>query len=276
MENVGLLQYLTTGQLLPTGSVVHRLDPRVRLLGFLGLLVALVLVGRVGPAALALGATVGLIVLARVPLRYALRGLWLMLPWLALVALVQIAFGVGDTPDCAVVFAWGPLRLTVCTLQFTLVTLMRFAGLMLTVGLLTWTSSVPDLARGLAALAAPLDRLRLPAHQLAMVGVIAIRFVPTMALELERLQKAQAARGADLGRGRLGFLQRVRRTLPLVVPLFVVALRRAERLAEAMEARAYGGGRGRGRYARLHFRWIDWLALGLVVLFVIVVLALNM
>lgn len=269
MRNLGLSQYLMTGQVLPTQSLVHRLDPRTRLLGFLGLLIVLVTASRLGPAALALGATVGLVALARVPWRYALRGLWLLLPWLLLVALMQIIFGLGNTAGCPTLLVWGPLSLTPCVLRFALLTLTRFAGLALLVGLLTWTSAVPDLARGIKALASPLDRLGLPAHELAMVAVIAIRFIPTMALELERLQKAQMARGAGLEGRQAGFLRRVRRTLPMIVPLFVLALRRAERLAEAMEARVYGGGRGRGRYARLRFQWIDWVALGLVMLFVI-------
>jgi energy-coupling factor transport system permease protein len=275
MEDFGLLKYLTTGQVLPTGSPIHRLDPRTRLLGFLGLLVVFVASSRVGPAALALGATVGLLVLARIPLGYALQGLWLLLPWLLVIALIQVAFSVGDAAGCPLLLSWGPLRLTFCTLRFALLTLIRFVGLVLLVGLLIWTSPIPGLVRGLEALAGPLDRLGLPAHELAMVGVIAVRFVPTMALELERLRKAQAARGADLGRGRAGFLQRVRRTLPLIVPLFVLALRRAERLAEAMEARAYSGGRGRGRYACLRLRPADWLALGLLALFVAIALGVQ-
>lgn len=273
MENLGLLSYLTTGQVLPTGSPVHRLDPRTRLLGFLGLLAVFVAASGLAPAALALVVTLGLVALARIPLRYALRGLWLLLPWLLVFALLQLAFGVGDRPGCPVLATWGPLRLTFCTLRFASVTLMRFAGLALLVGLLTWTSRIPDLARGIEALADPLARLGLPAHELAMVGVIAMRFVPTMAMELQRLEKAQAARGADLGHGRGGLVKRVRRTLPLIVPLFVLALERAERLAEAMEARAYRGGRSRGRYARFHFGRVDWLALGFIALFVAVIIS---
>lgn len=270
MENLGLLGYLTTGQVLPTRSPIHRLDPRTRLLGFLSLLAVLVAAKRVAPATLALGVTLGLVVLARIPLRYALQSLRLLLPWLLVAALVQLAFGVGGEPGCPPLVAWGALRLTSCTLQFVLVTLMRFVGLVLLVGLLMWTSRIPDLMHGIEALASPLDRVGLPAHKLAMVGVIAVRFVPTMAMELQRLEKAQAARGADLGHGRARLVKRVRRTLPLIVPLFVLALERAERLAEAMEARAYGGGRGRGQYARLHFEWMDWLTLALVGLFVAV------
>jgi len=269
---MGLLDYLKTGQTLPTNSLLHRLDPRTRLLGLLGLLLVWVVIRHVGLALGILVLELGLIVVARVPLRYALRGLGALLPWLVLVAGVQLAFGVGDMPGCPALLVCGPWRLSPCSLGFALVTLIRFVGLALTMSLFVWTSSIPDLAHGLEALAAPLDRLRLPAHQLALAGVIAIRFLPTMALELERLQKAQAARGADLMLDRRGFVHRVRQTLPLVVPLFAVALRRAERLAEAMEARAYGGGRGRSHYARLRLGWVDALALGGIILLVIVVL----
>jgi energy-coupling factor transport system permease protein len=265
-----MLHYLTTSQVLPADSPIHRLDPRTRLLGFLGLLVVFIGASDVGPALMALGATVGLVALARVPLRYALQGLRLLLPWLLVIALIQIVFGVGNAPGCPALLDWGPLHLTTCTLRQALLTLTRFAGLVLLMGLFTWTTPIPSLVRGLEALASPLDRVGLPAHQLALVGVIAVRFVPTMALELERLQKAQTARGADLGGGRRGFLKQVRRTLPLIVPLFVLALGRAERLAEAMEARAYSGGRGRGRRyaARPRLRRADWLAFGLLALFV--------
>ena len=266
-----MIDYLTTGQVLPTGSVIHRLDPRTRLLGFVGLLLVLTSAGRPLPAALALGVTLALLALARVPLRYALRSLWLLAPWLALVLLLQLAFGVGDAPGCRPLLTWGPFRLTPCTLRAAGVAALRFAGLVLLAGLFTWTSPIPDLARGIEALASPLARLGLPAHELALVGVITVRFVPTMALELERLQKAQRARGGAAYQGRAGFVGRVRRTLPLIVPIFVIALQRAERLAEAMEARAYSGGAGRGRYTRLRFRRADGLALGLLALFIILV-----
>jgi energy-coupling factor transport system permease protein len=264
MNENGLLHTLTMGPVDPAGSGIHRLDPRTRLLGFAALIVALVAARHLALALSLVGFAVLLVLLAHVPLGYALRGLRLFLPWLALVAAIQLLFGIGNRPDCATLLAWGPWRLTGCALLFAALTLTRFAGFVLLVGLLTWTSSIPDLAHGLEALARPFDRLNLPAHQVALAGVIAMRFVPTMALEMERIQKAQLARGADLERGRPNFVQRVRRTLPLIVPLFVLALRRAERLAEAMEARAYGGGRERGRYHRLVLRRPDWVALALI------------
>lgn len=266
-----MLHYLTTSQVLPTNSALHRLDPRTRLLGFVVLLALLVSMNHLTPAFLILGSLGSLILLARVPWRYALRGLWLALPWITLIALIQLLFGIGNAPGCAPVVEGLPIGVTVCTLEFAVLTLLRFASLVLLLGLFTWTTPIPSLVRAIEALAHPFDRLGLPAHELALVGVIAVRFVPTMALELERLEKAQAARGATRRDQRKGFLARVRHTLPLIVPLFVLALQRAERLAEAMEARAYSGGRDRGHYGQLRFRWTDGLALGLLVLFTIFV-----
>jgi energy-coupling factor transport system permease protein len=264
MNESELLHYLVIGQGDSAGSPFQRLDPRTRLLGFATLMVALIAARNLVVALSLLGITMSLVGLARVPWRFAFRGIRLLLPWLALVAAIQLVFGIGNRPACQTLLAWGPWRMTGCSLTFAALTLSRFLGFVVLVGLLMWISSIPELARGLEALARPLDRLNLPAHQVALAGVIAMRFVPTMALELERIQKAQLARGADLTVGRDNFVQRIRRTLPMIVPLFVLALRRAERLAEAMEARGYMGGRGRGEYRQLRFRRPDWIALGLM------------
>ena len=269
MDDFRLIQYLTTGQVLPTGSPVHRLDPRARLLGFVGILVVFVTGHSVSTVTAALLVTAGLLLLARVPAGYAVRGIGALVPWLLVVAVLQLVFSIGDGPACAEVLRLGPLRVTWCTLEFAGVTLIRVLGLVLLMGLLTWTSSITGLVHGIETLARPLDRVGVPAHGLAMVGAIAIRFVPTMAMEADRLLKAQAARGGDLQQGRLGVIHRIRRILPLLVPLFALALRRAERLAEAMDSRAYAGGRGRGQYARLQMKRIDWLSLCLVALFVV-------
>ncbi|HEY76257.1 MAG TPA: energy-coupling factor transporter transmembrane protein EcfT [Thermoflexia bacterium] len=260
-----MLDYLITAQTLPGSSPIRRLDPRTRLLGFAGLLVVFVAARRPLPAVLALTVTIALVALARVPLRFALGSVRSVAPWLALIAAVQVGFGVGDRPGCPPLWSWGP---SLCVLEFALLTLLRFLGILLLMGLLVWTTPIPDLVRAIEALAMPLDRLGLPAHQVAMVGVIGVRFLPTMALELERLRKAQAARGGDIG-GGTGFLSRVRRTLPLVVPLFILSLRRAERLAEAMEARAYGVGERRSHPLGLHFRPLDAVVLAGLAAFVV-------
>jgi energy-coupling factor transport system permease protein len=269
-----MLDTLIGGQMLPTGSPIHRLDPRTRILGFLALMTLFLVVNAPLPALPALAATAGLVLVARIPPAFAVRSITRFLPWLALIALLQLAFGVGNEPGCPPLLVWGPLRVSACTLRFALLTMLRFTGFVLLMNLFMWTTSIPSLVRGIEALVRPLDRIGLPAHQLAMVGVIAVRFLPTMALEMMRLQKAQAARGADVRTGQVRFLGYVRRTLPLIVPLFIQALRRAERLAEAMEARAYGLNRHRGSYANLHFRPADGIALAVVVLFVTLIVLL--
>jgi energy-coupling factor transport system permease protein len=269
-----MLDYLIASQVIPTDSPLHRLDPRTRLLGFVALLGILIGSGHIGTVTLTLGVTLALVLLARVPLGFATQGLRRLLPWLLLIILIQLLFGMGNRPGCAPLVDLGLLRLTGCALSAAALTLMRFAGLVLLVSLFSWTMPIPSLVHGMEGLASPLIRLGLPIHSLVLTGVIAVRFLPTMALELERLQKAQIARGADLGEGRGGFIKRVRRTLPMIVPLFVLALERAERLAEAMEARAYSGGRGRTQRAaaQLKFRRADWLAMGLLLLLVLFVL----
>jgi energy-coupling factor transport system permease protein len=276
MSNRPLFQYLTAGQLSTAASALHRLDPRVRILSFGALLVALVFVERVEAALVALGAMVALMIVSRFPLRMGLRGLRALLPGLLLIALLQIAFRVGDEPGCRLVLDWGPLHVTGCTLRFTLVTLLRFVGLMFLLEVWTWTTSIPDLIHGIEGLFRPLERLGLPLHGVVMASIIAVRFVPTMALELERLRKAQMARGGDVDRAGMGLVARVRRVIPLVVPVFVTALRRAERLAEAMEARAYGAARPRGAYVRLRLRWVDGGALVIALLLNGLILFFNM
>lgn len=267
MGEFGLLSFFSAGQVMPDGSWLHRLDPRTRLLGMCGLMLALIFARRVEIGLLGLAAVLALTLAAHVPLRFAFRGLLLLLPWILVLVGIQVLFRLGNSPGCRPLLTWGILVVTDCTVNHALLMLTRFAGMVMLVGLFTWTTPIPDFAHGLEALAGPLDKIGLPANELAMVGIIAIRFVPTFAMEMERLQKAQRARGADLDTGKANFFRRIRRTLPMIVPLFVLALRRAERLAEAMEARVYGGGRGRGRYARLRLLWVDWAALFVVALF---------
>ena len=269
MEDFRLIQYLTTGQVIPTESAIHRLDPRTRLLGFVGILVVFVTGHTVSTVAAALLLTAVLLLLARVPAGYIMRGVGALVPWLVIIAVLQIVFGIGDAPSCAEILRLGPVRVTWCMVEFAGVTLIRVLGLVLLMGILTWTSSMTGLVHGIEALARPLDRVGVPAHGLAMVGAIALRFVPTMAIEADRLLKAQAARGGDLRQGKMGVISRIRRILPLLVPLFVLALRRAEQLAEAMDSRAYTGGCGRGQYVRLQMKRTDWLALCLVALVVV-------
>ncbi len=198
------------------------------------------------------------------PLGFALSGIRPALPFLVVIAVLQLLFGWGMQPgaSCPVLWSGWIFQVTVCSVQAVVAMVLRLVALILLTSLLTLTSTTTELTHGIESLLRPFQRVGVPAHELAMVFMLALRFVPTLAEELEKLLKAQAARGADI---RLGSnpVQRTRHLLPVLVPLFLVTLRRGDELIEAMTARGYVGGRGRSHYVHLHFGRVDAVALAL-------------
>jgi len=269
LEDLELMRHITIGQYLPTGSILHHLDPRAKIVG-LGLLIlaAAFCPSAAGLVAL-LGVVIGLALLSRVPLGFAAGGLRPALPILLVIALLQLLSGWGGSigQTCSPLWSWWVFRLTGCSILAVLAMLLRLVCLIFLTGLLTMTSTISELTHGLESLLHPFQRLGLPAHELALVFTIALRFVPSLAEELEKLLKAQAARGADI---RLGAnpVQRARQFLPVLIPLFLTTLRRAETLGEAMEARGYLPGQARSRYVQLQATLADGLALLAVVVIV--------
>ncbi len=270
MAEFEFLPDITIGQHLPTGSILHRLDPRVKLSAF-GLLVGVVsFTATFSGNALLLLLTTGLLTVGRIPIGYALRGLRPFVPWIAVFALFQLLFtsggGFAGGTDCRPVVQWAVIAVTTCSVRLVVISTLRFLVLFLLVSLLTFTTTITELSHGTERLLSPLARLGVPAHELALVLTIALRFVPTLAQEAERLVKAQVSRGADFGStGRWRFVRRTRQMLPLLVPLFMSSLRRAENLALAMEARCYGGGRGRTHLIELKSSLKDYVALAVTV-----------
>lgn len=262
MSDFEVLRFLSFGRYLPTGSALHRLDPRVRLTGTALFILALMLCSHPLTALLGLGLALGLLVVARIPPRYALRGLRPLLPLFAFVLVLQFLFyphAAAIAAGSAEVWRWGPFLVSMAGLLDTAAILLRMVTIVLFLTLLTGIADTTDLVHAVEGMLRPLQRLHLPAHELALILAITLRFIPLLGQELERLMKAQAARGADFGRGR--GLARIRRMLPLLIPLFLAALHRAEELALAMEARGYMGGRGRTYFVRLQMRPADFLAL---------------
>ena len=256
----------TLGQFYPTGSPVHALDPRAKILAVAVLAVGLFLVGSL-VGFLVVGLSLAACVAAsRVPPAVFYRFLRPVLPIVVATALFQALFsGEGE-----ILFAWGPLEVRDEGLELAAFLVLRMLLLVGAAGLLAATTSPLALADGIEDLLSPLKKLRLPVHEVAMMMSIALRFVPTLADEAGRIMKAQAARGADFSEGNL--LKRARAMLPVLVPLTVGAFRRADELAEAMESRGYRGSEGRTRYRELRFGPRDGLApvLALVVLAVAV------
>ncbi len=260
MDEFEFLRNITIGQYLPTASRIHQLDPRAKILGFIALIAAVTFTGSYLGNLVLVATVLLLVTYAGIPLGYALAGLRPALPFILVLAILQLLFSNPSTesPTLARV---GFVTITADSLRTVIVSVARFVELILLVSLLTLTTTTTELAHGLESLLAPLNAIRIPAHEFALVLTIALRFVPTIAEETERLMKAQVSRGADFGSGsRLRFIQRTRKLLPLLVPLFLAALERAEELIVAMEARGYLGGKGRTRFVELHATARDVLA----------------
>jgi len=265
MDDFEFLRHVTIGQYLPGNSLLHRLDPRAKLLAFLLLVTAVTFTPSYLGNALLLATVLALILLSRISVRYALQGLRPAVPMIAVLAVMQLLF-LGDfyipSAGLRTLLRWGPIHITTGGVQLVVVSICRLVELMLLVSLLTLTTTLTELTHGMESLMSPLARFGFPAHELSLIATIALRFVPILAQELETIVKAQASRGADFGRGgRLHFVRRTRELLPLLVPLFLDAFRRAEDLILAMEARCYMGGRGRTHLVRFRSSPRDYLAI---------------
>ncbi len=245
---------MTLGQFLPGDSPVHRLDPRTKILLMVAYIVLVFLVGRLPVFLLPAAFVVGVVLLARVPLRYlgsSVRPIrWL----LVFMFIINLFFTQGRT----VLVEWWIFRITQESLRQGVFITLRLLLLVMGTSLLTLTTSPIVLTDGLERLLKPLAVFRFPAHELAMMMTIALRFIPLLMEEVERIQKAQMARGADFTSGNL--IVRARSMIPILVPLFVSAFRRADELAMAMESRCYHGGEGRTRMRELHLHRRDLVA----------------
>ncbi len=274
MDEFEFLRSVTIGQYLPAESPIHILDPRAKLLIFLALLAAITFTASYLGNLVLIVVIFCLVALARIPLGYALAGLRPALPFILIFAVLQLLTSPVSAAGSPVIFSIGSLTITADGLRLVLVSSARFVELFLAVSLLTLTTTTTELAHGQESLLAPLSALRLPVHEFALTLTIALRFVPIIAEETERLMKAQVSRGADFGGGsRVRFVQQTRKMIPLLVPLFIAALQRAEELVVAMEARGYLGGRGRTRLIEFHAAPRDIAALLVAAAFAALMLA---
>ncbi|MBN2007517.1 MAG: energy-coupling factor transporter transmembrane protein EcfT [Anaerolineae bacterium] len=270
MSQFEFQRFVMIGQYLPTGSWVHRLDPRTRLVCGMLLLVAIAVAPRLGGVTLAFVGAAGMICLARVSLGYALRGLLPPLPFVGFLALLQVFFG---PLRAAAWLDWGLLHISPGSVLAGIVLVVRFAALMLTLSLVSFSLATGELIHGLAALLRPLAALGLPTYDFVLMVQVALHFIPLLAYEAERIAKAQASRGADWGTGRGGLLRRARQMLPMLIPLFLTTLHRSETMALAMESRCYHSTM-RTSLVALHFRRSDAVALAVVLGLIVAVVSL--
>jgi energy-coupling factor transport system permease protein len=249
------------GQYLPVESAVHGLDPRTKLLATLLVVVVLFVVQTFAGLGVLIVFLAAVTVAGRISPRYVLRGLRPVLWLLAIAIAFQILFG---EPGGHPVFHRGPITITRENLVLGIFYGCRLVLLVIATTLMTFTTSPVELTDGLERLLRPFRRVGVPAHELALMMTIALRFIPTLLEETEKIMKAQMARGAEFSQG--GLASRARALMPLLVPLFVGAFRRADALALAMEARCYRGGNRRTRMRELRMRFRDYIAGAFVIL----------
>lgn len=248
---------ITIGQYLPGDSFVHRLDPRTKILSVLFFMVGIFGLEHLSSYVFALALTLSVILSAKLSLRYLFRGLKPIL----IILVFTVGLHLFLTPGRVVASFW-VLDITLEGMEKAGFMALRLIFLVLFASLLTLTTAPMSLTDGLERLLGPFARMGLPAHELAMMMSIALRFIPTLIDETDRIMKAQKARGADFESGNIW--QRAKAMIPLLVPLFVSAFRRADDLPMAMEARCYRGSQGRTRMKQLVLRPVDIWVTGLM------------
>ena len=264
-----MLRDITIGQYFPGHSVLHKLDPRVKILLTLAYIVLLFFVQSY------LGFAVSIIFLgicyavARIPLKMILKSLKPIIPILIFTGILNMLFVNTGEPF----FKWGIFSLSWSGIDMALTMAIRVVCLIAAASLLTYTTSPISLTDAIERLLKPLRVFKFPVHELAMMMSIALRFIPTLIEETDKIMSAQKARGADLESG--GLMQRAKALIPILIPLFISAFRRAEELALAMECRCYHGGEGRTRMKQLHMGGRDAAAACVTVALMGVVIGLN-
>ncbi|MDT8862259.1 energy-coupling factor transporter transmembrane protein EcfT [Alkalihalobacillus sp. MEB130] len=249
-----MLQNVIIGQYVSTSSFLHRLDPRSKLLSVFILVLIIFLANNWLANAFIVIFTVAMVVLSRVPLSFIYKGIRPIL-WLVLFTFILHLF---LTRQGDVLFRLGFFVLYEEALRQGITIAIRLLTIILLTSLVTLTTRPIDLTDGLESLFSPLKKIGVPAHELALMMSISLRFIPTFMQETEKIMKAQMARGVDFTSGPIG--QRIKALLPLLVPLFISAFNRAEDLALAMESRGYRGGEGRTKYRVLQWTMKDTLA----------------
>lgn len=249
-----MLRNITIGQYYPGETVVHKVDPRIKIIITFIFIISLFIINSFYPYAFVLVFLFTTIKLSTVPIRYILRGLRPIMFIILITFFINLFMTKGE-----VIFTLGPLDITIEGVMHAGFMAIRLILLIIGTSLLTLTTSPISLTDGIERLLNPFKKIGVPAHELAMMMTIALRFIPTLLEETDKIMKAQMARGADFESGNI--INRAKSLVPLLVPLFVSAFRRADELAMAMEARCYRGGENRTRMKQLKLEARDFIVM---------------
>ncbi len=264
-----MIKDITIGQYFPGKSVIHRMDSRVKLI--LDIMYLVILFTARNYTGLLVGTAFMLICyfLADIKLILALKSVKPILPLMLFTAALNILFIKGETPF----FSWWIIEVYPEGIRTAAFMVVRIIALIIGMSLLTYTTSPIMLTDAIESLLSPLKKIRFPVHELSMVMTIALRFIPTLVEETDKIMSAQKARGAELDSG--GLIQKAKALVPVLIPLFVSAFKRANELALAMECRCYRGGEGRTRLKVLKTSHIDYIAIAVMAVLFAGVITLN-
>ncbi len=261
-----MIKDITIGQYFPGKSFIHKLDPRIKIISTFAFIIYLFVSNTF--TGLIVGGIFALLcyLIARIPLKIIFRSLKPIIPIIIFTAVLNMFFMEGD-----VLWQWSFLKITSQGIRTAIFMCIRIVFLIIGSTLLTYCTSPIALTDAIERLLKPLAKIKMPVHELAMMMTIALRFIPTLIEETDKIMSAQKARGADIETG--GIIQKAKALIPILIPLFVSSFRRADELAMAMECRCYHGGEGRTRMKQLYYGTRDIFAvLTFVVLFTITIL----
>lgn len=253
-----MISDITIGQFMPGKSFIHKLDPRMKII----IMTALIIFVFLAKNMMSMGLMIGLIffsmLVTRISLKMYFKGLKAIWFLVIFTSVLNMLYVKGDT----VLFKYGIFTITAEGLWQSAFIAMRLVLIIIISSMLTYTTSPTDLTAAIERLLKPLNLIKIPVHELAMMMTIALRFIPTLLEETEKIMNAQKARGADLESG--GMMKRAKALIPILIPLFISSFRRAFELATAMDCRCYTGGSGRTRLNVLHYKFRDIFAFVLV------------
>ena len=263
-----MLKDITLGQYFPGNSPIHRMDPRTKLLALILYIVTIFIADGLIPYVICAAGLVAVIRISRIPLKLILKSL----KPIVIIIIFTGALNILYTPGTELFRLW-IFRVTVEGIRTAITMIVRILLLVASTSLLTYTTSPMALTDGLESLLSPLKKLHVPVHEFSMMMSIALRFIPTLIEETDKIMCAQKARGADFETGSL--MERAKALIPILVPLFISAFRRADELATAMECRCYQGGEGRTKMKLLRYHREDFLAYGVGAVLLIAVIVLK-
>ena len=260
-----MIRDITIGQYYPANSKLHRLDPRVKIVCTLIYLVSLFLFNELWVYLIATAFLAAIIKVSKVPFKFIVKGLKPII----MLLMITVLFNLFLTRTGNVVVSFWIIKLTDVGIRTAVFMAVRLIYLILGSSIMTFTTTPNALTDGIEKLLWPLQKVHVPVHEIAMMMSIALRFIPILLEETDKNMKAQIARGADLESGNI--IQKAKAMIPILVPLFVSAFRRANDLAMAMEARCYRGGEGRTKMKPLNYKTNDYIAYAITILYLVVI-----